>query len=267
MFELKSHVRDVLAPSYEIQRWDNPEISASLVLASERATGRRVVIKFHDMQEAPETEANRLRNEISVLTRLRHPGIIPVLAAGTSENVIYHVMPFIDGGSISSWMRTGAHPSVQEVASILHQVADALRHIHSRRIVHRDIQMANILISNGHATLIDFGLASETENPSKAWTDIHSLGEVGYEMLTGRNPHGGPNQQGTRTDPPTSNPIPLGDLRPDIPRGFADVVMRTMNPKERWSSADEVFRALGAYSGSKGNRSRLRSFLRRLLRR
>lgn len=248
MFEINSHVVEALSESYHIDAQDQPELSPDVVIATDATTRQKVVVKFHDTAASSDEETNRFRHEISALTKLEHPHIVPVLESRTNQRVIYYVMPLIAGHSLFTRLRKDSRISVQQVALILRQVADALGHVHKKRIVHGDIQVGNVVMTGHHATIIDFGLARPLHERSDAWFDIKSLGEMGYDILTGQSPYGGENQTCTRTTAVTSTPIHISRLRPDLPRGLADLIMRTLDRDSRWNSATEVAAALERYA-------------------
>jgi Tol biopolymer transport system component len=154
--------------------------------------------------------------------------------------------------------------------------------------VHRDIKPENIIMSGSHALVLDFGVSkalssatseTSTEGPTltslgialgtpaymapeqaaadpnvDARADIYALGIVGYELLTGRTPFAGLNQQQTLSAHITTAPMPVTQHRPQIPPGLATVIMRCIekHPSDRWQTADDLHDALEPYAVTSG---------------
>jgi serine/threonine protein kinase/formylglycine-generating enzyme required for sulfatase activity len=175
---------------------------------------REVAIKVphrHRVSQPEDVEAYLA--EARVLASLDHPHIVPVYDAGRiGDNLCYVVSKFIEGSDLRTRIK-GTRPSVQESAELVATVAEALHSAHERRLVHRDVKPANILLGRSNKPyLTDFGLALREEDfgrgglilgtpaymsPEQAngeghlvdgRSDIFSLGVVFYELLTGRRP-------------------------------------------------------------------------------
>jgi serine/threonine protein kinase/tetratricopeptide (TPR) repeat protein len=159
-------------------------------------------------------EGDPALQEARTLAHLRHPGIVAVYDVGVHEGQMYVVSDYLDGPDLGRWLRDN-RPAWPEAVRIVAAVAAALSYAHARRIVHRDVKPANIIVTAGVVpVLVDFGLALGEEqaggsakglvsgtpwymSPEQAEgtahridgrTDVYSLGVVLYEMLTGRVP-------------------------------------------------------------------------------
>jgi len=155
----------------------------------------------------------RFRREAEIVKQhLKHPHIVPVIAYGQTQGMVYLVMPFIRGETLSDRLiRAGL--SEREAGLWIGQVADALQFAHRKGVIHRDIKPANIILTDsGNAMLSDFGLAREVEgsgtltgsmlmgtpafvSPEQAKgekldrrSDQYSLGVILYLISTGRLP-------------------------------------------------------------------------------
>ncbi len=286
--DLQSQLQEILGTAYHIDRELGGAGMSRVFVATEAELDRQVVIKVLPPDLSAGINSDRFRREIQLAARLQHPHIVPLLAAGARGGLLYYTMPFIAGENLRTRLtRTGELP-VQEATKILREVADALSYAHSQGVVHRDIKPENILISGNHALVTDFGVSkalssatAETsiEGPTltslgialgtpaymapeqaaadpmvDARADIYALGIVGYELLSGRTPFAGLNQQQTLSAHITTTPAPVAQHRPQLPPGLAAVIMRCIekHPSDRWQSANDLHAALEPYATTSG---------------
>jgi serine/threonine-protein kinase len=137
-------------------------------------------------------------------------------------------------------------------------------------VVHRDITPENILVSNGHAVVADFGIAraiglaggatltgvgfpigtaaymspeqATAASPVDGRSDIYSLGCVMYEMLAGRMAFSGPSLKSVLTQQLTIDPPLVHITRPDVPQNIIDIIRRCLmkRPEDRYQTAGEL---------------------------
>jgi serine/threonine-protein kinase len=249
-------------------------------LAQEVALGRRVVIKLLAPELAAGVSGERFRREVQVAAKLQHPHIVPLLAAGQSDSLLYYIMPFVEGESLRQRLSRDGELPVPEAVRLIRDVADALSHAHRHGIVHRDIKPENVLLSERHAVVADFGIAKAIEDgqsgprhggpeltsagftvgtpaymaPEQALADpaadhradLYALGVIAYEMLAGRPPFRGATSQELIAAHVATPPEPLTGRRPACPPAVAAVVMRCLEkrPADRPQTADEVLRVI-----------------------
>lgn len=116
--------------------------------------------KINYIQEN-EKEKN-IYNEKKILKYLSHPFIIKLQFSFQDEDNLYLVMDYISGGDLSSYIHNYKNFNEEIAKFYLSEVYLAIRYLHSKNIIHRDIKSENILLdSNGHIKLIDFGTSKK----------------------------------------------------------------------------------------------------------
>jgi Tol biopolymer transport system component/serine/threonine protein kinase len=157
--------------------------------ARDRRLPREVALKspWRHLAESRSHRARFLR-EARAASRLAHPGIVPILETFEHDGVPWIAMQLVDGVDLQSELATKGALPAKTVLRHTEEVATALQFAHERKVLHRDINPKNILItSDGRALLSDFGLARflESEPPelaattaSSSWSDLTSRGVV-----------------------------------------------------------------------------------------
>jgi eukaryotic-like serine/threonine-protein kinase len=229
--------------------------------------GRTVAIKVLLPALVSDSEfITRFRAEARLMASLRHAGIVQVHDYGEQavvgdSRLDYLVMEYVEGVSLSTWIRTAGRLGVAETTSVVAQAAEALQVAHDAGIVHRDVKPSNLLVRpDGTVVLVDFGVARSTDltsitstnvilgsahymapeqasgQPVSPATDIYALGTVAYSCLAGRPPFTGDNPlqivaQHVQGEAPA--------LPPDVPAPVVAVVTRALakDPADRYASA------------------------------
>ena len=274
---LQGRLEGALGSGYRIERELGGGGMSRVFLAEEVALKRRVVVKVLPPEMAAGVNQDRFRREIELAAGLQHPHVVPVLTAGSSGDLLWYTMPFIEGESLRTRLARQGDLPVKEAVHILREVADALAHAHRKGVVHRDIKPDNIMLSGRHALVTDFGVAkavSESTGGSSLTSmglalgtpsymapeqasaepgvdqraDIYAFGATAYEMLAGRPPFTGFNAQAVLAAHVMQDPQPIESLRPTIPPALAALVMRCLEKRasDRWQEADEMIPHLEA---------------------
>ncbi|MCQ2367062.1 MAG: serine/threonine protein kinase [Akkermansia sp.] len=263
-------------------------------LAYLTATGDKVVMKEHmpcglavraedgltvravSDEAAARLEAGKLEflREMTVLTGLRHPGIVPMLGSVQANGTIYYIMEYVRGISPRPPRQitlddTERRREARAIRRHLLSMLDTLEYLGQNDVVHRDIKPENIIISEkGEPVLLDFGSARQTgggktfpniytpafaapEQVTAAtdeelaesigpWTDIYSLGVVCYYFVMRMLPPRAEQRLRAETDPY----LPLtghADLVDHYTPAFLNAIDKALelNPLDRWQSAQE----------------------------
>lgn len=114
--------------------------------------------------------ANRVRQEVEIHSRLKHPSVLELYTFFQDVNYVYLVLELAQNGELQRYMKQVMHRpmSEPEAASILRQVVAGLLYLHSHQIMHRDISLSNLLLSQDmHIKIADFGLATQLKRPDE----------------------------------------------------------------------------------------------------
>ncbi len=267
-------LKDALKERFAVEKELGRGGTATVYLAREFKHDRLVAVKVLHPELTTSVGAERFLNEIEITAGLQHPNILPLLDSGAADGLLYYVMPYVQGESLFERMRVEKQLPVAEALRIGSEVAGALSHAHERWVAHLDVKPGNILLSNGHAMIADFGIARaicrscrgsaamsdmivgtpEYMSPEQGAgldqldgrSDIYSLACVLFEMLTGSPPFAGKNpevivHQHLGADPPSA-----GALRSEIPEAVDRVLARALekDPEKRLATAEEFVNVL-----------------------
>lgn len=264
-----------LPSQYSVERELDGGGMSRVFVAFDETLARRAVIKVLRPDLAAAVNVERFRREIRVVANLVHPHIVPLLSAGEVAGLPYYTMPFIEGESLGARLRRDGCLPIAEATRYAREIAEVLEYAHRRRIVHRDIKPGNILIHEGHALVMDFGIAravTESANeerltqagvvigtpkymsPEQAAgdpaldgrADVYSLGCVLFELLTGRPPYIGDNPQAIVAQH-FAAPVPSARaFRHDVPVQIDDAIASALakKPAARCPSAAQFAAAL-----------------------
>src|SRR6267142_876881 len=221
----------------------------------------------------------RLEREAKAVSKLSHPHICTLHDVGHQDGVDFLVMELVEGETVEQRLMKGPLPPDQTLR-IAAQVADALAKAHKLGFVHRDLKPANVMLTKTGAKLMDFGLAKQsgpaplataltemtmerTKLTSEGMlvgtfqymapeqlegkeadprTDIFSLGELIYEMATGKAAFSGHSRASLIAAILTTDPPPISQFQALCPPGLERVVKKCLakDPDARWQSASDL---------------------------
>src|SRR5215211_5069233 len=260
-------VREALAAEYEIIEELGRGGMALVYRARDRQLEREVAIKVLPFSLAFDAEfVERFQREARTAAQLEHPNIIPIYRVGRAGRVIYFVMKFLRGGSLSNVLGERKKLTPPEIRRLLLEAGAALGYAAQRGIVHRDIKPDNIMFDEfGQCLLTDFGIAKAASGQKLTGTgmsigtphymspeqaraqaidgrsDIYSLGVVTYQCLTGTVPYDGEDSFSIGYKHITE-PIPTPSLITADERRIFEVIKRMLmkDPADRFQSCEEL---------------------------
>lgn len=276
----------VLDRRYHIVRKVGEGGMSYVYLAHDVASQERYAIKILSPALSKDENAMaRLRREAALGIRLAHPNVCHIVRMGeTEDGIVYVVMPYVEGEILSDRNYRVGKTTLTDAAKFVTEIADGLHVAHQLTIIHRDLKPENIMIckradGTEYAVVMDFGLAKERKaggelqkltatgiilgtpefmSPEQLRgktldlrTDVYSLALMVYEMLTGKLPFEGKNQQEMMISRLRNDPIPAKNRRPELPDAVDAVLLKAMAraPEDRYQSAPDFAKAFRDAAG------------------
>ncbi len=241
--------------------------SAIVYLAERESDKQQVVLKILNATAGmDEILLQRFVREFDIISSIDHPNVVKIYDRGFSDRQAYLAMEYFPNGSLAELIPRGL--SARQALSLLAQAAGALREIHTRGVIHRDIKPGNLMArADGSIVLADFGIAKRLGNdlghtrhgelygtpyyvspeqiegsPATMQSDIYSLGIIFHEMLTGKRPFDAESVSSLIA-------LHVNAPRPKLPDGLAEYQglldrMIAVDPRNRFKTADEVLEAI-----------------------
>lgn len=241
---------------------------------------RTVAIKIlpPHLCERPEAK-ERFNREARAISSLNHPNICHLYDIGTQDGISYLVMEYLEGETLAERLLRGP-VSLEQVLKYGVEIALGLDQAHRNKVIHRDLKPGNIMLTKSGAKLMDFGLATQLApsafvaalpemttaqsrltgegtivgtlqymapeqlegKEADARTDIFALGDVLYEMATGKAAFSGKSHASLIAAILNAEPQPMAPLQPLTPPALERVVKKCLakDPEERWQCTSDL---------------------------
>ena len=254
--------------------------TASVFLGRRVADDQPVALKVFD----PDVDDARFEREAAILRQVDHAGVVQLLDFGSLPSGHRYLVETIAAGETLAQRLGDIGPfDVATTRRLLLQLADVLDHVHGLGIVHRDLALANVMVSSDdHVTLIDFGISRANDHPTvTAATDLvgttrymapeliegsepspasdqYAVAVILYELLAATWPFGDADTAAsTMHHHLTSEPVPLRERVPHVPAELASAIEQALakDPSQRFSSMRAMAdAALGAADDHRSRR-------------
>ncbi|HLE42822.1 MAG TPA: serine/threonine-protein kinase, partial [Methylomirabilota bacterium] len=269
-----------LAADYRILDWLGAGGMGTVFLAEQiRVGNRKVALKvLHRRFSEDEEFITRFENEAASTGRINHPNVITIYESKqAADRTLYIAMELVEGESLTEHLRKRGRLPLGEVVEVVSQCCKALQAAHRLGIIHRDIKPDNIMLTRDMdggllVKILDFGIAKLKDSSGHTVTgsvlgtpaymsyeqasglssekldgrsDIYSLGLVTYTMLAGHPPFRSDTPVGYITKHLSEAPVPLRDLRPELPAPAEVAVMKALE-KDR----EKRFQAAADFAGA-----------------
>lgn len=252
---------------YRILRQLHATTRSQVYLAHDPASETEVILKTPSAHFSDDPDyIDQFTREDWIARRLNSPHVVASGAATVPRTFLYSVLEYVQGQTLRQWMDDHDDPPLDEVRSILEQIAKGLRAFHRMEMVHRDLKPENIMIDRySTVKIIDFGstrvsgLEGETNSShdrppgTVSYTapeylsgstgtnqsDIFSLGVIAYEILTGVLPYGPGFESPAKID--KLRLTPACDLKLDLPTWISASLAKALEkyPSERYVALSE----------------------------
>jgi len=254
---------------------------STIYVARHHDTGQDCVLKVLPLSRVSEASyLARFQREARITVGLKHPNVIRVFGlhceSDGKADIHFIAMELLEGKNLAEIVNRDGPMSIRRAAEVIRQAATGLAFAHQTGLVHRDVKPANfVLTTDNIIKVLDLGLASANSpdeedltrqydervlgtadylSPEQAIdshqtdhrSDIYSLGCTLYFLLTGHPPFPNGLLAERILAHQTKQPVPISDLRQDVPPAFQDILdrMLTKDRNQRIQSALEVSQRL-----------------------
>ncbi len=240
-------------------------------VAHDQTLDREVALKIlSEEYSADERRIKAFEEEARITASFSHPHVVRVLTTGKAFGRFYIAMELVPGGHFEHQIRERGKIPEFEMLPLAIEVAQGLKAAHSAGLIHRDVKPGNILLdAEGHAKIVDFGLALVTQGglaqateiwatpyyvppetiegyPEDFRSDIYAFGATLYHALIGRPSCDEETMATEILRAAKKKVVSLGDADPSLSAAICKIVDRAMayHPADRYCSYDELIRHL-----------------------
>ncbi len=256
MTDVREQLGQALSGRYELERELAQGGMATVYLGRSVQDRKAVAIKVMRPVLASALSVERFQREIAIARAMAHPFIVPLHDSGVAGELLYYIMPYVEGESVHERLQRERRLSLEDALQVTHDVAGALGYAHERGVLHRDVKPENILLAGGRALVADFGLAraigaADYEKLTQTGTivgtlfymspeqlredrdldqrtDIYSLGCILYEMLTGGPPYVGASLKDVVSRILKAEAPSAARINPDVPPAVDQAIGRAL---------------------------------------
>jgi phosphate transport system substrate-binding protein len=252
----------------------------------------RTQVAVQLLQKAPDKDSGKVntlerfvREGLAVGT-MNHPNLVRVFGLEWAGKTPFLILEHVEGTTLRQAVADSGPPTIQQAAQWVRQAALGLQHAHAKRLIHREVSPANLILDAGGvlrvtgfglthlfraqspggtdpndailAALADFMAPEQAAGlPGDGRSDVYALGTTLYFLLTGRAPFESESLPEKVTSQQSRQPTPIRELRPDVTYGLVEVIghMMAKNPNERYQTMGDVSVALSQWARDTGTKS------------
>jgi serine/threonine protein kinase len=278
------HVGAEIAGKYRIEGMLGQGGMGAVFAARNKLTGKRVAIKWLLPEHTGSSTRERLLREARIAASIEHPNVVDIYDVGEHEGGLFLVMEYLRGPSLSEVLDEVGRMDPEPLIALLVPAMRGVHAAHQAGVIHRDLKPDNILLHERDGAVVpkvvDFGVsktvsASATPAPSltrtgalvgtphymaleqvdgskdiDSRTDVYAFGVLIYRALTGHFPFDGESLGEIILKIGTCEAATMRSLRPDLPAGLDQVVLRALSRArgKRQRDLEELARALGPFT-------------------
>ena len=280
-----NRLEELVGGKYRIVRFMASGGMGSVYEAQHTVVRRRFAVKFLHRELALRRELlTRFQREAEAAGALESENVAAAVDFGIAvDGAPYIVLEYLVGESLEHLLEREEKLPVQRATNLLQQACRGVQAAHAAGIVHRDLKPHNLFVCRREdgtdlVKVLDFGVAklemveqgvaatrtgtvlgtpsymspeqARGEKHIDVHSDVHALGAILYELLSGKKPHPGDSHNAILHHIATQPALPLAAAAPDLPPELIAVVERALAPDQtaRFASADALAQALAPWS-------------------